>query len=322
VVTGAASYVSQAAAILSGTVDPNGAEVSECRLEYGTSQSYGSSVACTPSPGAGTSAVAVSGSVSNLSADTTYHFRVVATNANGTSYGGDETFQTLTNAPEFGRCVKVSAGAGKYASASCTSLGHARDYEWQPGALDSGFTTASTSKSVTLDPVTGAKVTCTDATGAGEYRASNAVAGVVLALTGCARSGESCSSGAVAGEISSNPLEGVLGIERLGATANRDKIGLELFPAGGTGAVMEFSCGLTSVSVQGQVIVPLATDKMSAKQTLKFKAAKGVQKPQSFATGPAHVLEASFDQAPLVQIGLTMTATLADGEALEVNSVV
>ncbi len=99
VVTGAASAVAQTTATLSATVNPNGGAVSGCKLEYGTSTSYGSSASCTPPPGAGSSPVAVSSAVTGLAANTTYHFRVVATNAGGTSEGSDQTFKTLPNAP-------------------------------------------------------------------------------------------------------------------------------------------------------------------------------------------------------------------------------
>jgi phosphodiesterase/alkaline phosphatase D-like protein len=100
VVTNAASSIMQTTATLNATVNPNGGEVSSCKLEYGTSETYGSSVSCTPSsPGSGNSAVAVSASVTGLSANTTYHFRVVATNAGGTGTGSDGTFKTLPNAP-------------------------------------------------------------------------------------------------------------------------------------------------------------------------------------------------------------------------------
>ena len=120
----------------------------------------------------------------------------------------------------------------------------------------------------------------------------------------------------------SSPLEGVLGIEKLGASAGADKAGLDLFPAGKTGPVMEFSCGATTVSVQGSVIVPVKANKMALTQALKFKAKKGKQKPESFAAEPKDVLEASFDHAPLEQIGLTTTATLFAEEAVEVNTAV
>ena len=58
--TGTAADVTQTTAELSGTVDPNGATVSSCRLEYGKTATYGSSVPCSPSPGSGTSPVPVS----------------------------------------------------------------------------------------------------------------------------------------------------------------------------------------------------------------------------------------------------------------------
>jgi len=96
---GSASAVTQTTATLSASVNPNGGDVSECRFEYGTSAAYGTSVACNPSPGSGASAVEVSAQLSGLKANATYHFRIVATNAGGTSEGEDQTFKTLPNAP-------------------------------------------------------------------------------------------------------------------------------------------------------------------------------------------------------------------------------
>jgi phosphodiesterase/alkaline phosphatase D-like protein len=97
VVTGTASSLTQTTATLNATVNPNGGAVSECELQYGTTTSYGSSAPCTPSPGSGTSPVAVSASITSLSANTTYHFRIVATNPGGTSKGSDQTLTTLPN---------------------------------------------------------------------------------------------------------------------------------------------------------------------------------------------------------------------------------
>jgi hypothetical protein len=99
VVTSAASSVGRTSATLNATVNPNGQTVSDCHFEYGTTTAYGSSAPCSPSPGSGTSPVAVSASVSGLAANTTYHFRISATNPRGTSTGGDEAFKTLPNAP-------------------------------------------------------------------------------------------------------------------------------------------------------------------------------------------------------------------------------
>ena len=52
--------------------------------------------------------------------------------------------------PEFGRCVKVGEGAGKYASSSCTSLGGTGGYEWDPGVLQAASTIRVTSGPVIL----------------------------------------------------------------------------------------------------------------------------------------------------------------------------
>ena len=57
-------------------------------------------MSCTSLPGSGTSPVAVSAAVTGLTANTTYHFRISATNSSGTSKGSDETFKTLPNAPD------------------------------------------------------------------------------------------------------------------------------------------------------------------------------------------------------------------------------
>jgi virginiamycin B lyase len=94
-VTRAPTEPTTTSARLNGSVNPNGSEVSECVFEYGTTEAYGQSEACSPAPGSGYSAVAVSASLTKLAADTTYHYRVSATNAFGTSHGADETLTTL-----------------------------------------------------------------------------------------------------------------------------------------------------------------------------------------------------------------------------------
>jgi hypothetical protein len=108
VVTGPASEVTQTTAKLAGSVNPNLSNVSDCHIEYGTTISYGSQKPCSPaSVGAGSSAVPVSASLSGLTPKTTYHFRVVATNAIATTNGTDQSFETLPNPPT----VVTAAGA-------------------------------------------------------------------------------------------------------------------------------------------------------------------------------------------------------------------
>jgi hypothetical protein len=94
-----ATSVTQTSATLNATVNPNIAEVTACRFEYGTTTSYGATVPCTPAPGSGSSAVPVSVQISGLSANTTYHFRILATNSFGTNEAQDQSFKTLPKAP-------------------------------------------------------------------------------------------------------------------------------------------------------------------------------------------------------------------------------
>jgi phosphodiesterase/alkaline phosphatase D-like protein len=100
IVTQPATGITQTEATLNGTVNPEGSSVTECKFEYGTTTSYGSSVACTSLPGGGISPVPESVVAKGLSPKTTYHFRLVATNGGGTKNGPDETFKTLPNAPK------------------------------------------------------------------------------------------------------------------------------------------------------------------------------------------------------------------------------
>jgi hypothetical protein len=132
----------------------------------------------------------------------------------------------------------------------------------------------------------------------------------------------SSSAGAGAGEIVSKTLEGTLGVEQLGASAGQDKIGLDLFTVGNAGPLLAFSCGATTASLRGSVIVPVKANKMSPSATLKFKASKGRQKPEGFAGEAKDVLEASFDEGPFEELGLSTTTTQTSEEPVEVNAAV
>ena len=85
--TAAATAVTETSAKLNGTVNANG---TSCiyYFEYGLTNAYGTSTV-SYSTSANTS---VSITISGLTANTTYHFRLVASNSFGTSYGVDRTF--------------------------------------------------------------------------------------------------------------------------------------------------------------------------------------------------------------------------------------
>jgi DNA-binding beta-propeller fold protein YncE len=94
VATGAASNVQPRSATLNGSVNPAGVPVSDCHFDYGTSAAYGQSAPCAETVGSGTSVVPVHADIALLSPGTTYHFRLVSANANGTSDGADATLST------------------------------------------------------------------------------------------------------------------------------------------------------------------------------------------------------------------------------------
>jgi hypothetical protein len=92
--TGIGSDVQVTSATLNGTVNPEGVPVTACEFEYGTTTAYGQSAPCVESVGSGTSPVAVHAEVNGLTEGTTYHFRLLASNAGGSNEGADGTFGT------------------------------------------------------------------------------------------------------------------------------------------------------------------------------------------------------------------------------------
>ncbi|MGH2853910.1 MAG: NHL repeat-containing protein [Solirubrobacteraceae bacterium] len=93
VTTEGVAGVSETGATLKGSVNPEGVPLGACEFEYGTSIGYDHRALCAPAGiGPGSAPVAVSAEVSGLEPNARYHYRLVATNANGTAEGSDETF--------------------------------------------------------------------------------------------------------------------------------------------------------------------------------------------------------------------------------------
>ncbi len=90
--TNPATAVTDIGATLAGSVDPKGAPTSY-RFEYGTTTAYGNSTVAAGA-GSGSGSVAVTAAVAGLAPATSYHYRVVASNAAGVAQGGDRTFTT------------------------------------------------------------------------------------------------------------------------------------------------------------------------------------------------------------------------------------
>jgi hypothetical protein len=102
------SALGETTATLEARIDPRG-KATIYHFEYGTEGPCGSSP-CTsvPAPdepvGDGTSAVAVFEQIKGLDSATTYDYRVVVANADGTGHSKDGTFTTYDVPPTFGTC--------------------------------------------------------------------------------------------------------------------------------------------------------------------------------------------------------------------------
>jgi hypothetical protein len=85
--------VTATTADLQAEVNPRGSlQVTACLLEWGVSVPYEHSAPCEQTVGSGTADVPVSRHIADLEANKTYHWRLLATNAAGTTTGVDHTF--------------------------------------------------------------------------------------------------------------------------------------------------------------------------------------------------------------------------------------
>ena len=98
--TGSATGVQPTSATLTGEVEPDeaggGGEVTSCRFEYGTTTAYEHIAPCTPNTPY-TTPTPVTAALGGLAPDTTYHYRLSATDAASPASEGsgeDETFTT------------------------------------------------------------------------------------------------------------------------------------------------------------------------------------------------------------------------------------
>lgn len=95
--TGPASNISDTAATLTGTVNPNGNETGYV-FEYGLTSAYGLGTT-SHSAGGGTKPVKAAVTVRGLTPGTVYHYRIAALNQAGGAFGSDRTFKTTGHPP-------------------------------------------------------------------------------------------------------------------------------------------------------------------------------------------------------------------------------
>jgi hypothetical protein len=117
--TGLATGISATAATLNGTVNGENNAITDCHFSWGTSTSYGNSVPCAGIPANGGTG-AVTAALSGLSAGTTYHVQLVATNAAGPTDGSDVSFTTSGSATTGATVLSVGAPVKSCKAGTCT----------------------------------------------------------------------------------------------------------------------------------------------------------------------------------------------------------
>ena len=142
VVTTAATLIGAISATLNGTVNANNQNAT-VTFEYGLTTAYGTIVNAVPNTVTGFTATPVSASLTGLPLYTTYHYRVVAVNATGTSNGNDLTFSTNCTLPSAAGAISGPASACQTSAGITYTVGaitQATSYVW---AVPAGATLVS-----------------------------------------------------------------------------------------------------------------------------------------------------------------------------------
>ena len=139
VVTEQAVSVETNSAYLAGSVDPELTKITSCFFEWGTTSEYGQdTVGCGPGDGEGEGSAPehVSAHLKGLTRGTTYHYRLVAANELGTTYGEDRSLHHQNQrTPGLGRCVQLAQAEGEFSDEGCTAQSGGQDggYGWEAG---------------------------------------------------------------------------------------------------------------------------------------------------------------------------------------------
>jgi hypothetical protein len=142
--TGSATNLGPTTATVTGTVDPQGMATTY-HFEYGTSSSYGLQTS-DQDAGSGTGAVDVQAALTGLTSATTYHYRVVATNAAGVARGTDRTLTTAGPPGASTGTARNITTTGARLTASVDPNSHPTTYRFEYGTTTRyGNQTASAS---------------------------------------------------------------------------------------------------------------------------------------------------------------------------------
>jgi hypothetical protein len=146
-VTSNASGATYSSITLHGYVSPHGLETNYV-FQYGTSAGYGGQTPLAPA-GNGTSTLKVSETVTGLQPGTTYHYRIVAVNSDGTINGKDRVFKTASvplsvqiagtpNPVEFGNSFLVEGNLSGTGAANHAVALQANPFPYTAGFKDVG----------------------------------------------------------------------------------------------------------------------------------------------------------------------------------------
>jgi sugar lactone lactonase YvrE len=151
VTTEDASALATTTATLHGKVNPEGKQLTDCHFDYVTETAFnstaftdlssGGSAPCVPDAAsipADSISHAVSADVSGLTANTTYHFRLVASTVEGAANGGDRNLTTAIGAPTIDQqSVEIVGSTDATLSARINPKGAPTTYHVEYGATAS-----------------------------------------------------------------------------------------------------------------------------------------------------------------------------------------
>ena len=92
-ITDVAMPVNDYSVILKGLINPKGLTTNTF-FEYGPNKQYGMTISGSPSPVSGMRSYTINAVIEDLEPGIVYHFRIVAKNNAGTTYGNDQSFST------------------------------------------------------------------------------------------------------------------------------------------------------------------------------------------------------------------------------------
>ena len=210
----------------------------------------------------------------------------------------------------------AATGAVTAATLAATATAALALPEWSPPypkplSIASGPTT--------IESVSGEKIECVADTGTGEVTGPMTGSATIV-LSGCERV---LATGKIPCQTPGAPPEDIVitAPTRLGYivhTPVKTIVGLDL---GNDNLLMSFVCGETRVLVKGSVIGKLTPVNKPVKAgkpfTLKFKQAKGHQKPVAFEAEPPDFPEISFG-GPFESAGLSSTEKITFAEPVVV----